>query len=95
MTSAKQKIAEAACAASETQPSWGWRVFRILSALGLDYGDPEDIDWLIKKEVLDEFVYKLEREYTRHDVAEDYKEGIKFATLMLQDATKLNREVKL
>lgn len=41
MRSAKQRIEDAAQAASETQKSWKHRCHAILSALGLDFGDPD------------------------------------------------------
>ncbi|MCK1447998.1 hypothetical protein IVB43_37185 [Bradyrhizobium sp. 48] len=45
--SAVERIDNASQAASETQPSWKHRCFRIMGALGLDYGDP---DWVIPDE---------------------------------------------
>lgn len=37
----EEKIENANQAASETQPDWRHRCYRILSALGFDYGDPD------------------------------------------------------
>lgn len=41
MRTAKQRIEDAKQAASETQKSWKHRCHAILSALGLDFGDPD------------------------------------------------------
>lgn len=41
MRSAKQRIEDAAQAASETQKSWKHMCYAITDALGLDFGDPE------------------------------------------------------
>ncbi len=49
---ANAKIEEAPLAASETQPSWGWRIARIMGALGLNYGSPDDLDALIVNDVI-------------------------------------------
>lgn len=43
----QESVDAAAQAASETRPSWKHRCYSIMSALGLDYGDP---DWLMPDE---------------------------------------------
>ena len=43
----RERIDNAAQASAETQPDWKHRCFRIMSALGFDYGDP---DWVMPDE---------------------------------------------
>lgn len=37
-------------AMTETAPSWGWRIHRVLAILDLDFGTPESLEWGMLRE---------------------------------------------
>lgn len=38
-------------AMSETAPSWGWRIHRVMSIVGLNFGSPEEIEWAMLRDI--------------------------------------------
>jgi hypothetical protein len=68
---ALERIENATMAAAETQPSWEHRCYAILSALGLDFGEPtpdipEQNGWYAKKmQRLEDQLIKYEDEISQ------------------------------
>jgi hypothetical protein len=52
-----RRIEDAQQAMIDTQPSWGWRLARVWSALGVDFGDADSFDWSMQREFIRLFMH--------------------------------------